>query len=272
MTHGSLFAGTGGFDLGFAWAGIETIWQVEIDDYCRQVLAQHFPEAERFSDIRECGAHNLKPVDIISGGVPCQPTSFAGSRRGDKDSRWLWPQMRRVVSDLRSTWVICENPPGIITMGLDNVLSDLESIGYAWRAFNIPACSVGAYHIRERVLIVAHLDSEGASQQKRTEQNERGRLGNIHKETDEPDSGETRLQGRGKTRALDRDAENIQQGDRSSFNSPGFISIHNRNPKPFVGGGLYGIPSRVDRLKGLGNAIVPQIAEIIGRRLMEIEA
>ena len=158
MNHGSLFAGIGGFDLGFQWAGIKTIWDVEIEPYCQKVLRKNFPDTEIFSDVREVGKHNLKPVDIISAGFPCQPTSVAGPRLGDRDSRWLWPEAKRVISEVGPRWVVCENPTGIISMGLDDVLTDLESLGYAWRAFIIPACAVGAYHIRERIFIVANLD------------------------------------------------------------------------------------------------------------------
>ena len=157
MTHGSLFSGIGGFDLGFQWAGIETLWQVEIDDYCRQVLERHFPEVERFKDVREVGKHNLTPVDVISGGFPCQPWSIAGKQRGTEDDRNFWPEMFRIIRELRPRWVVGENVPHLDTMGyLDKAIDDLESIGYEARPLEIPAAGVGADHLRRRIWIVAY--------------------------------------------------------------------------------------------------------------------
>src|SRR3990167_9267321 len=162
LTHGSLFSGIGGFDLGFERAGFTTLWQVEIDPYCQAVLAKHFPKATRYTDVRECGVNNLASVDVISGGFPCQPFSVAGKRGGTADDRYLWPEMLRVISALRPTWVVAENVYGLLTLesGLvfESVLSDLESEGYGCQAFIIPACAVDAPHRRDRVWIVAHTD------------------------------------------------------------------------------------------------------------------
>ena len=164
MTMGSLFAGIGGFDLGFARAGFETVWQVEIDPWCRQVLKKHFPNAERFKDIRECGAHNLAPVDVICGGFPCQPFSSAGKQGGTEDDRYLWPEMLRVISDLRPSWVVGENVYGLVAGEMEpifeQVLLDLEALGYEVQAFVIPACAVDAPHRRDRVWIVGHSPGE----------------------------------------------------------------------------------------------------------------
>src|SRR3990167_8343884 len=100
LTHGSLFAGIGGFDLGFERAGIKTVWQVEKDARCRQWLAHNFPRAQRFTKVQDCGAYNLPTVDVISAGFPCQPASTAGKRRGTADDRWLWPETFRIVRAL----------------------------------------------------------------------------------------------------------------------------------------------------------------------------
>ena len=101
ITHGSLFSGIGGFDLGFQWAGIETIWDVEIDPYCQAVLRKHFPSTEIFDDVRTAGKHNLKSVDIISAGFPCQPVSHSGKRQGKDDNRWLWPEVPRIIKEIK---------------------------------------------------------------------------------------------------------------------------------------------------------------------------
>src|SRR3990167_1173149 len=164
MTHGSLFSGIGGFDLGFQRAGIRTVFQVEIDPYCRKVLGRHFPEAKRYEDIRTVLAGSSpEPVSIISGGFPCQPVSQAGKRKGKDDSRYLWPEMFRVIQALRPRWVVAENVYGLITHDegslLDAVYDDLEGEGYeTLPPIVLPACAFGAPHRRDRVWLVAHAE------------------------------------------------------------------------------------------------------------------
>lgn len=159
MRFGSLFSGIGGLDLGLEWSGMTVAWQCEKDPFCRGVLRQHWPHARLYDDITTLDATDLAPVDLICGGFPCQPVSLAGRRRGSNDARWLWPAMRDIISHVRPSWVLGENTPGLITMGLDGVLFDLEALGYACRTFVIPACAVDAPHRRDRVFIVAHADS-----------------------------------------------------------------------------------------------------------------
>ena len=361
MTHGSLFAGIGGFDLGFQWAGIETVWQVEIDDYCRQVLARHFPEAERFSDIRDCGAHNLKPVDIISGGFPCQPFSHAGKRRGTEDDRYLWPEMLRVIAEIRPTWVVGENVSGIISMAeqigdlkmvskdiqrladsdhykgiftrqevllIGFIIKDLQEIGYELPRLEdgtpivwcVPAAGVDAPHLRKRIWIVAYAQGQrrgetrehsDRSPERFTEcgkivaypptirregdgsvaarQHPRQEQARPHTEQGCQDVADASGAGRRKDGAGEpRRQEGITSDSICINDDNGGYGTGQESGKrplqaqisgseywlvePDVGRVAHGIPSRVDRLKGLGNAIVPQIAEIIGRRLMEIEA
>lgn len=162
MNFGSLFAGIGGFDLGLERAGMTVVWQVEIDDFCTKVLEKHWPNVARFRDVRECGRHNLAPIDLVCGGFPCQPVSHAGRRRGKEDDRWLWPEMLRVVAELKPRWVVAENVPGIISMGLlDGVCADLEAEGYETGTLVFPACALGAPHIRQRVFLLAHADGNG---------------------------------------------------------------------------------------------------------------
>lgn len=162
LTHLSLFSGIGGLDLAAEWAGFETVGQCEFADYPTKVLEKHWPDVPRWRDIRTLTKDSfyektgLRTVDIISGGFPCQPFSTAGKRRGTDDERFLWPEMLRVIRELRPTWVLGENVPGIINMALDQVLASLDDEDYETQSFVIPAASVGAWHKRERIVIVAY--------------------------------------------------------------------------------------------------------------------
>jgi len=156
LTYGSLFTGIGGIDEGFERAGLECKWQVENESYCVKVLEKRWPDVERHEDVRRVGIRNLAAVDIICGGFPCQPHSVAGKRQGKDDDRNLWPEYLRIIKELKPTWVIGENVPGIITTYLATVLSNLESAGYEVATFNLPALAFGAGHRRERIFIVAH--------------------------------------------------------------------------------------------------------------------
>jgi len=157
---GSLFAGIGGFDLGLEWAGIEPAWQVEKDEFCQKVLNKHWPDVKRYGDIydfiEKIKGGEVEPVDIITGGFPCQPFSQAGKREGKEDDRYLWPAMLEVISLLRPTWVIGENVAGILNMGFEDMLLELEGKGYRTESFIIPACAVNAPHRRDRVWIVGY--------------------------------------------------------------------------------------------------------------------
>ena len=167
LTHLSLFSGIGGLDLAAEWAGIETVGQCEWAEYPTKVLEKHWPDVPRWKDIRTLTGESFyertgrRTVDIISGGFPCQPFSVAGKQRGKEDDRYLWPEMVRVIKELRPTWIVGENVAGIVRMALPDILSELEACGYRTRTFLIPACAVGARHRRYRVAIVAYSNSGG---------------------------------------------------------------------------------------------------------------
>lgn len=228
MTVCDLFAGIGGFSLGLERSGMTIKYQVEINEYCNRILAKHWPSVKRFQDIRTIGPDQIGPVDVVCGGFPCQPFSLAGERKGAKDDRHLWPEMFRIITALRPTWVIGENTPGIINMELDNVLADLEGAGYACQSFVIPACSIDAPHRRDRVWIVAHTSQPGLP-------------------LPEPQK-------------LHREGRREEGGAAPEF--------CRWTPEPGMDRVAYGVPGRVDRLKALGNAVVPQVVEQIGRAIM----
>ena len=168
-THLSLFSGIGGLDLAAEWAGIKTVGQCEWAEYPTKVLEKHWPNVPKWKDIRTLTGESFyertgrRTVDIISGGFPCQPFSVAGKRRGKEDDRYLWPEMVRVIKELRPTWIVGENVAGIVRMALPDILSELEACGYRTRTFLIPACAVGARHRRYRVAIVGYSEHNGLS-------------------------------------------------------------------------------------------------------------
>ena len=176
ITHLSLFSGIGGLDLAAEMAGFQTIGQCEWANYPTKVLEKHWPDVPRWRDIRTLTGESFiektgrRTVDVISGGFPCQPFSVAGKRRGKEDDRYLWPEMLRVISELRPAWVVGENVAGIVNMALDQVYTDLENEGYSVQAFIIPACAVDAPHRRDRCAIIANrygagLQAQGPKQQ-----------------------------------------------------------------------------------------------------------
>jgi len=251
MKFGSLFTGIGGIDLGLEWAGMECAWQVEIDDYCQKVLHKHWPDVPKYRDIREVGGHNLEPVDIIVGGFPCQPFSNAGKQRGKKDDRYLWPEMLRVIRDIQPTWVLGENVTGIIRMALDTVLSNLEGEGYSCQTFVIPACGINARHKRDRVWIVAH---SGSIAERRLS------IGTQEEESGADVSGEN---------VSDSNSARKLQPKRSFKKFRGWVGNGSWwDVEPNVGRVADGVPNRLDRLKCLGNAVVPQVVAEIGQAIM----
>ena len=245
-THLDLFSGIGGFALAAGWAGFNTIGFCEVEDYPRRILSKRFPGVRLHGDIRELDGSDFQGVTLITGGYPCQPFSQAGKRKGAADDRHLWPEMLRIVKQARPAWVLAENVAGHITMGLDQVLADLEGEGYAARAVVVPACAVNAPHRRDRVWIVAKQLHDADTDDSRRPKQER------QHEWPEDLGGcsEDKLESRS---VLVYGYERI---------GPSYWET-----EPAVGRVADGVPNRVDRLKALGNAIVPQVAYELIRHL-----
>jgi DNA (cytosine-5)-methyltransferase 1 len=234
LTVLDLFSGIGGFSLGLERCGFKTIGFVEQDEYCRRVLAKNFPGVTIFEDVRTFDADGFGTVDVITGGPPCQPFSVAGEQRGADDDRDLWPEMHRIVAALKPRWAIVENVRGFVSdpLGLDRCISDLEESGYAVQPFVLPALGLDARHIRYRAIVIAH----NLSNAQLFGLSQRHRLRTRRQETDPTAS--------------------------TSFRWPA---------EPGMDRVAHGVPNRMDRTKSLGNAVIPQLIEVIGNHIMEIE-
>lgn len=175
MKIGSLFSGVGGLELGLEWAGLgETVWQVEKDEYCRSVLATHWPNAARYDSVEDVGARNLQPVDLICGGFPCQDVSSAGSGAGLAGARsGLWWEFARVVGEMRPAWVVVENVASGASRWLDAVRGELERLGYETLPVPFGAMHVGAPHRRRRVFLVGRLVADTVGDTVRLERQRR---------------------------------------------------------------------------------------------------
>ncbi len=334
LKHVDLCSGIGGFALGFGWAELShPVLFCDIEPWSRKILAKHWPDVKIAKDVKELAndPDGLVPdCDILTAGYPCQPFSVAGKQRGEEDDRHIWPEIFRIIKAKRPNWIVCENVYGHISMGLDTVLSDLETEGYSCQPFIVPACAVNAPHRRDRLWIVAHTNSHGkpngsineekrsrqlvgdtennrcdrgatpvrreGAQNKQVEQfSVRGKLSRpsenvAHANSDRTERGKSenregsgvvknsanvaytdnkRSQGR---LSGGKDAERQSEHGHTRCSS----AVH-RQPteewwaaEPNVGRVANGIPKRVDRLKGLGNAIVPQIAMQIGLCIKQV--
>ena len=262
MTHVDLFSGIGGFSIAAERHGFRTIAFCERDPYATAVLRRHWPGIPIHDDITTADFSAYAGATLVTGGFPCQPFSVAGLKRGKEDDRFLWPAMLRAIQAIQPAWVIGENVAGIIPMELDRVLSDLESIGYSALPFVIPACAVDAKHRRARVWIVAH-----ASQQSQREQADQANAESDGRQArDESEHGSEpvsdpigeRLQRECQTRSETRPAHRPGNGGDPCV-WPTESGIRRVS---------HGIPNRSHRLKCLGNAIVPQVAEEIIRAIV----
>ena len=274
LTVGSLFSGIGGIDLGLESAGMVTRWFVEVDPYAAAVLRKHWPDRPIYGDINAVDWSRVEHVDILAGGFPCQPISSAGRQQAQNDARWLWPAFARAIGELRPRYVLVENVRNILAINggdvFSAVLGDLAALGYDAEWDCIPASAVGAPHRRDRLWLVAYANSSG-------------------------------LEGLGTERGLAEGGPKVEAGgsgdvpDATSERPPGprqpiFAVDSATGPaweatqpldgrladqwvtEPDVGRVAHGIPARVDRLRVLGNAVVPQVAEWIGRRIIEADA
>ena len=248
LTFGSLFAGIGGFDLGFERAGMVCKWQVEIDDFCNKVLAKHWPAVTRYRDVRECGQHNLEPVDVICGGFPCQPHSLAGERKATSDERELWSEYARIIGEINPRWVVAENVPAILTSEtgqyFGGVLKDLAQVGYDAEWHNIPAAQFGAPHKRSRLFIIAYPKGFRWAQQ----------YDGVYKNFKSQSSIKSDI-----TFWECQSSEIIPDLGRAYLSLPDISSMGNGFSNGLV----------EQSLKALGNAVVPQVAEFIGSAIVE---
>lgn len=261
LRHVDLCSGIGGFALGFEWAELSSpVLFCDIEPWSRKILAKHWPDVPIAEDVKELAddPDGLIPeCDILTAGYPCQPFSLAGERRGTEDDRHIWPYILSIVKAKRPSWCVFENVYGHVSMGLDEVLSDLEGEGYAARPFIVPACAADAPHRRDRVWLIAHANSKSQSDVSRHARE--GQRLVAH-------SNSAGLQGRQNARDTSQSkAQRDKQSARRSERPDG----QNWLPEPAVGRVANGIPRRVDRLRGLGNAIVPQIAMRIGMTIKE---
>lgn len=241
LSVGSLFSGIGGFDLGFERAGMRTAWFCERDEFCRRVLECRWPGVPCYPDVARLRGCDVEPVDVLCGGFPCQDISLAGNGGGLDGARsGLWFEMARIVRELEPRWVVVENVAALRSRGLDRVLRDLAACGYDAEWDCIPASAVGAPHQRDRLWLVAYPARDG-------------------EEGPTAPSGPVGQRARPGGSACGEGAAGLAAGGAGAW------------VEPDVGRVADGVPDRVDRLAALGNALVPQIAEWIGRRIVSYE-
>lgn len=221
--------------MGLERAGMQTVAFCEIEEYPRKVLKKHWPDVPIFEDVRNLKGEQLGTIDLICGGYPCQPFSLSGERRGKDDDRHLWPEVARLLDETKVKWAVFENVYGHISLGLDEVLSDLEALGYTAEVYVLPACAVGLWHRRDRVWIIANRKGQYLQKQKMV------------------------------------DKGTIISKFRRTANAGWLRTFGRKENQPSMVGMAHGVPDWVDRSKALGNAVVPQIPEIIGRAIMAIE-
>ncbi len=293
LTIGSLFSGIGGLELGLERAGLgPVVWQVEKDAYCRAVLAKHWPDALRFDDVLTVGAHNLPPVDVICGGFPCQDISYAGRGAGLAGERsGLWYEFARIIREMGPRFVVVENVAALLDRGMGDVLGTLSDLGYDAEWSCIQACDVGAPHYRDRIFLVAYPARDGwrrgceeaGWQARGAAQGLRGAESDAHMADSEvvcigagfraDQSGEI-----GGRRSSNGGGAHVQDANRCAiqprrewWRAAQASSAKWWSAEPDVGRVAHGVPSRLDRLAGIGNAVVPQVAEVVGKVILQLE-
>ncbi len=248
LTHFSLFTGIGGIDIAASWAGFTTVGMCEIDDYCRKVLDKHWPDVPKWGDIFELKGEEILDkcgrISLLSGGFPCQPFSAAGKRKGQADERYLWPEMLRIIREVKPRWVLGENVRGILSIDtgrtFGTILADLAQSGYrvGWLCYG--AGDVGAPHKRERVFIVAH--SECIGRRGWSNGDEGGRSGEI--QTSRSCSPEERAYMADAPQHLLNRLRQTGQAGRGEFTDGGAGSTQSR-----LGGVLNGFSAGMDGTK-----------------------
>ena len=272
LKHLDLFSGIGGFSLGLeATGGFETVAFCDYDSYCQKILRKHWPWVTIYDDIKELNHEKLNSnghtkIDIITGGYPCQPFSVAGRKKGEEDPRHLWPEYFRLIKELRPSWIIGENVSGHVKLGLDTVLENLESEGYSARTFSISASSIGANHQRERIWIVANSGCSWGSGSEFQRKNEN----EIKKENANQFE---RSSSSSQSDMVYSDSERLEKwesiGENFSQEYQTLIGADWWSIEPDVGRVANGVPKRVDRLKSLGNSLVPHIPYYIGMSILQ---
>jgi len=258
VRHLDLFSGIGGFALAARMVGgIETVGFCEIDPWARRVLVKNFSGVPIHNDVKTLLGNEYGKIDLITSGYPCQPFSRAGKQRGTKDDRHLWPEVLRIVEQTRPSWCLFENVTDHEYMGLDEVLADLERTGYQGRPIIIPAAAVQSNHARERLWIIAHDERTGTELEKHHGSGQTRKPAAItQRKMVSKGNGETGSEGTESGRVF-------LNGETFSVNG---------QTEPLFLGGAHGIPHRLDRRRGLGNAIHPRIAsEIIGAMTFHVK-
>ena len=307
MRHVDLCSGIGGFALGFEMARLSVpVLFCDVEPWCRRILKKHWPKVPVAEDVKVLANDPTRFVpdcDILTAGYPCQPFSQAGKRQGEEDPRHIWPHIRKIIASKRPSWVVLENVYGHISLGLDSVLTDLESEGYTTRTFVVPAVAVGAPHKRNRVWIVGHTEDNGcnrgaeatrregpANQQDESQLEIWGEFSRPSQDVADATSlgvqglwsgGEQESHSHARQEVPVRCGEDVAdtisertrggstwgQDAENAWQSSRGAKQWDWHVEPDVGRVANGIPKRVDRLKGLGNAIVPQIAQQIGEAI-----
>lgn len=252
ITFGSLFSGIGGLDLGLERAGMRCIWQCEVNPFARKVLQKHWPGIPCYEDVRSINGSDgsVKRPDLICGGFPCQDISYAGVGAGLDGARsGLWFEYARLIREIRPRFVLVENVAALLVRGLDRVLGSLASLGYDAEWSMLSACCLGAPHTRERMFVIAYRDEVGRRSLGLRNERQHGLHSGLNAWETSP---------RGKWGDVERWArEAMETGN-------GIVPATERR------GMVDGIPDRLERTGGCGNAVVPQVGELLGRRIMDM--
>jgi DNA (cytosine-5)-methyltransferase 1 len=286
-THLDLFSGIGGFALAAKWNGYRTVGFCDNEPYAQAVLKKHWPEVPCHKDIREVRGELYAGVTLLTGGFPCQPFSVAGKQGGKNDDRYLWPEMLRVIREARPAWIIGENVAGILNLALDQVCADLEGQGYEVEPIIVPACAVDAPHRRDRCWIIAKYMADSVSLSEKSAHGSK-EWGCVRGRQDEDISQRNEV-GSNSSDSRENVADSVKQGwegrvhrrkDAGRKSVDGYSgcsgTTHGQSgeavwlTEPSVGRVANGIPNRTHRLKGLGNAIVPQVASEIIRCINKV--